>query len=302
MQLNRLIDIASGKDIMSKQELENKTQKKIHWYVYMQIKNMTEYKSKIMSTPLTDFEQILNYTQREKKGMVSKIYAILLSCLKSTDLPCQSKWHQDCNTEKTQEKWEEIWSSSIFTSKVISIRLQTFKIIHRWHLTPKRLSTISSSCSPLCWKSCNEVGSFSHCWWGCPLIATFWKEILEVIKQITSYDIPLSPSIIFLDQWNIPQIPKAIRNLIAILLVAAKSATASVWKLKKVPTKEMWLSKTWDRFILDKINDNILNAERFPARSNFYDKWFPFLEFIDMHDLHPKIRIAQTLTQFSDIW
>lgn len=52
-----------------------------------------------------------------------------------------------------------------------------------WYKTPIKLTHIHSMVSPK-WGKCGSLSSFIYCWWSCPIIETFWKEVLNQIQLI----------------------------------------------------------------------------------------------------------------------
>lgn len=82
--------------------------------------------------------------------------------------------------------------------------------------------------------------------------------MLGKIHEITGYDVPFRPEIIFLNFWPGLSIPKISKDLISVLLVAAKTAIALKWKANSVPKLALWFEKNWDVYVMEKVIDHLL--------------------------------------------
>ena len=68
-----------------------------------------------------------------------------------------------------------------------------FKILHRVHCTPYILNKIDPLKSSVCPKCKTEVGTYSHMFWSCPIIASFWNRIKLKLERIFSCTIESEP-------------------------------------------------------------------------------------------------------------
>lgn len=125
-----------------------------------------------------------------------------------------------------------------------------------------------------------HLSDYWHCWWECCQIQIFWKTVVYHISKITSHDIPVTPEVILLDLWPDSRIPVSSRNLISLLLLAAKCVVARKWKQTRSPTIKDWYTKIWDLMIADKLSEGILIREQKPLKVSFLEKWFPFLDYL----------------------
>lgn len=74
------------------------------------------------------------------------------------------------------------------------------------------------------------------------------------------------------------------RELILILLAAARLAIATNWKTQSAPTLATWLDKVWEQFLMRKITDSLKQAEACNYQSKFVAAWFPVLQYISELD------------------
>lgn len=82
--------------------------------------------------------------------------------------------------------------------------------------------------------------------------------IIHHINKITSTIIPFEPEVILLDYWGESDTPVSTRELIALLIFAAKCELATVWELPKIPSIKEWYMNVWDLMVADKLSECIL--------------------------------------------
>lgn len=90
--------------------------------------------------------------------------------------------------------------------------------------------------------------------------------------KITSHAVPLCPKLVLLDIWLDFSIPVSTRNLISLLLLAARCVLARKWKSSHIPSVKEWYAKIWDFVIANKLSDGILFFERSNTKANFLEK------------------------------
>lgn len=151
-------------------------------------------------------------------------------------------------------------------------------------MTPIKLHRINPSISNLCWRGCGKVGSFVHCWWECPKVQQFWKEVQSQIVLITGHPLTLWLNLFLLSYWSIP-LDTLTMELIDLGLAAARNIIALHWKSNKAPSISDWFLKLWDFFLQDKISVSILHSENQPVIWNFQEKWLPLLEAASTHHI-----------------
>lgn len=147
-----------------------------------------------------------------------------------------------------RQKWNSLWHSSLHISRNVNISLLTYKILFRYHLTPTKLHKISHSISDRCWKVCGLPGSFLHCFWSCPRLSMFWDHIIAHINTVVEIQLPRDPAITILNIWQGFTLNPLWKELVELLLCAARSLVAQHWKTVKIPTLSKWFLKIWDFF------------------------------------------------------
>lgn len=80
----------------------------------------------------------------------------------------------------------------------------------------------------------------AHIWWDCPIIKEFWKEILQLIKEITNKEIPEDPwTCLFHGTAESAKQYKT--SIVPILLNAAKSQIPKNWQIMERPKIRDWI-------------------------------------------------------------
>lgn len=166
----------------------------------------------------------------------------------------------------------------------MQIKFQFIKILTRWYVTPWQLNLFSST-SSRCWKGCGQVGTLFHCLWDCPLIFKFWLQVFFHVNKITGVTIPSDPKLVLLDLWNSPLRTHSERDIISVLLLAAKCLLASCWNKPRIPTIRQWYCKIWDLAAADKISDTIYCSDHSPCISMFTEVVFFFLVIVIKHSM-----------------
>lgn len=120
-------------------------------------------------------------------------------------------------------------------------------------------------------------GTYLHCFWSCPRLQGFWKQVLCEIEIITETRLPLKPELILLNMWGTLKIDVPHKELVELLLCAAHSLIATVWKSPRILTLSDWFMKVWDFFLQDKISMSILWSDNLLVPNNQKEKWLPLL-------------------------
>lgn len=124
-------------------------------------------------------------------------------------------------------------------SSAVDIKMieTNFKCLARWYVTPDKISTFQTDKSAECWKGCKVLGTLAHLWWECPIIKKFWKEVLQLIKEITNKNIPEDPwTCVF---HGTDGLTRAYKNsIVPILLNVAKSLIPKKWQ--EVESPKIW--------------------------------------------------------------
>lgn len=90
-------------------------------------------------------------------------------------------------------------------------------------------------------------------------------------------NLPRDPVVTLLNIWPCLKPNPFKRELIELMLCAARSLIAQHWKSLKIPDLRDWWLKVWDFFLQDKVSTDLLRADNYPVPKNLQEKWLPIL-------------------------
>lgn len=109
------------------------------------------------------------------KHDISIIYAALMDQCPLTQINTLSKWKTELNLTTTPSKWQKAFKYT-YAASHCSNHWETYqKTLHRWYLTPYRLSKIYTNSPPTCWRNCGSIGTIAHLLWFCKSLSSFWR-------------------------------------------------------------------------------------------------------------------------------
>lgn len=226
----------------------------------------------------TEFETLLKLNAQGLKGLISNLYQILLN---QDIMAFDNKirvWTKDCNYHFTREMWSKINRSYMVTTSLLTIKLQSIKLLNRWYLPPDH--HFDKSLSPLCWKGCGHKASYIHCWWDCTTINKFWSKVVDQINLMLGLKIVLNVESILLNYWESNVVPNCNKDTVAILLAVAKLERAANWKSNMPPSMMQWCNRLWQTFVMYKITDTLLRTNNSNYESKLESTWFSVLSFL----------------------
>lgn len=103
------------------------------------------------------------------------------------------RWEEDLQISFTTMQTERIISLAHKSSIASRFQEQGYKLLVRWYMFPALLNKLYLQASNICWQCKKEPGTLFHIFWACPLIISFWKEVGNWIKQLTSVDLGSDP-------------------------------------------------------------------------------------------------------------
>lgn len=162
-EMTRFCNVATTRGLLSKVALEEKHGILLSWFQYHQVSDLyrnyyLKYKT---DRDLTGFEQILYKPLPGVCGLIATIYKDLGRKMWDSPASFQKAWDKDCKPEDSESRWNKVWSSFLYKSKSQYIRLQRYKMLSRWYMTPVWLYHMKVKIDVLCWKGCGSRGDFS---------------------------------------------------------------------------------------------------------------------------------------------
>lgn len=188
----------------------------------------------------------------QTRGMVSKLYKFISDPRSS--LPVENVWERDLPFEGEEEIcWDTIWENLHDTSKNPDHQLIHFKFLHRMYLTPRKRHAMKIITSPNCdLCTLSTVGSFIHMYWDCPDVSAFWRQISITLSDMLGVDIPLSPSLLLLNDDSTLELSLQQRRILWAGLTAAKKMLALRWQPPHNLPWQQWANSFLDIVMLER--------------------------------------------------
>lgn len=190
--------------------------------------------------------------QKQTRGLVSKLYKFISD--PRTPLPAESVWSRDLTlVGEVEICWDTIWKNLYDTSKNPDHQLIHYKFIHRMYLTPRKLYAMKIITSPNCdLCTLNAVGSFMHMYWDCPNVSAFWKQISATLSDLLEVTVPLSPSLLLLNDDSSLGLSLQQRRILLAGLTAAKKMLALRWQPPHVLSWQRWANSLLDIVMMER--------------------------------------------------
>ena len=146
----------------------------------------------------------------------------------------------------------------------------------RIYVTPTQLNKFNPNNPDTCYK-CGREGSLYHCLWDCPLIQTFWSEVIDMILKLTGVKLILDPKLCILGIFPVKlNLNKAIKSMIIFCMLQAKYTIAKSWKSTTKPSISVWLAGLSDSLALEKLTFTLKGKHLI-----FDSMWRSFMVFLE---------------------
>lgn len=174
--------------------------------------------------------------------MISLIYNLLSEHLTRNLVPSQESWSRDLQIHLTTEDWNTIHEYAHKGSLNVAIQENCYKVITRWYRTLSRLHKFSSEIPDTCWLCVKERGTMLHVWWDCEKLQPFWKEIHEIITQVTTFKLDYTPAQYLLHHTSLSK--KVYHKSLAMHMVnAARLCIPRLWRSTNTPMIGEWFAR-----------------------------------------------------------
>uniref|UniRef100_A0A6I8Q4E7 Reverse transcriptase domain-containing protein n=1 Tax=Xenopus tropicalis TaxID=8364 RepID=A0A6I8Q4E7_XENTR len=211
---------------------------------YLQVLHYLKSKHNESNTPPSSYLEIICISYPYSRGVLSKLYQILLEAYSPPNLPYMKAWEGDLGYPLNEDTWIKVWDSTAHSSINTSLPEAGYKVLLRWYLVPARLHKINNAYSSQCFRGCGEEGTAYHIWWQCPRVQCFWTRVYELIFSATEINLRKSPEQALIGT-KIPNINKHSRTLITQIFIAAKLTIAKSWKSPLLPIQQLKHKINW---------------------------------------------------------
>ncbi|XP_041444380.1 uncharacterized protein LOC121402175 [Xenopus laevis] len=177
----------------------------------------------------------------DSQKLVSVLYKSLLEAKPSPFQLAFAKW-QLILPSITDDMWEEATDRMYYYLISTRDRLISFKILHLYYYSPKRLNRIFPNKSPLCPRCSCPSADFLHVLWVCPKVQNFWSRVVQCLSDYLDLPQVISPEACILGVVDdlVPQ--KYTRILYRTLLFYARKAIIQHWLQPVPPSFDHWVN------------------------------------------------------------
>lgn len=203
--------------------------------------------------PTTGTDHIL-LADTSTKGFVSYLYDHLLPTKES--IIDSSIWGKALETIKSSSSWARL-------------SLIEFKVLHRFHYSKAKLSTIYPGTVEDRYHRCSlSPRKLTHMFWTCPKMLRFWESFFKVISEITQIHIPPSPQVAIFGRLSDDNVTPNIQpSVIAFTSLIARRRIRLLWKSHLPSSSKSWLCDIMSFLEMEK---SILTGDHWSVILNSY--------------------------------
>ena len=132
----------------------------------------------------------------------------------------------------------------------LAIREIQIQTTMRYHLTPVRMGKINKAGNHKCQRGCGERGTLLQCCWEYELVQRLWKTVWRFLKEL-KIELPYDPAIALLGIYPKDTDTVKRRDPCTLMLIAAMSTIAKLWKEPPCPSKDEWIKKMWSMYTME---------------------------------------------------
>ncbi len=128
-------------------------------------------------------------------GIISKIYAIILSKDNYHNIKIIRAWEEELDLEFEDDYWSRVLDKIRITTSCARLSFIQFKTIHRAHLSKAKLSKIYPNVSDVCDKCKLSPCNLSHMFAFCSKLQNFWNSFFKILSDVLGVELIVCPLI-----------------------------------------------------------------------------------------------------------
>lgn len=241
------------------------------FHFYLQVRHFffSKFPTLTLDKPTT-FEYLCTQGPHQLH-LISSIHRILHEStpLTETTHHYMRRWSHLLSRPVTVQMWDRIWSSIFKSSKCVTQRETSIKILMFWYEIPDIIHKYNPSVSACCWCCKTDIGSLFHIFWHCSLIQPLaW---CDATNTEGGGCVPPARPLNCLLGLPFSGLTKRDNRLISYILLAAKRLIPLCWLSAAPPP--------WSRFlhlVVEIRRMEFLTASVHDSISHFDKVWEPW--------------------------
>lgn len=141
---------------------------------------------------------------------------------------------------------EDEWTDALVAGKLVSPRLADrlthLYILHRSYLTPAHIARCNPQWDPLCPRCKDHNSSFYHLIWSCPVIRSYWEQLVKFLHDDMGSPLTLCPKQCLLGILSEHEQNRPLHIFMQESLFVVRLLIARKWLWADTPTLQEWMA------------------------------------------------------------
>uniref|UniRef100_A0AAR2KLP1 Reverse transcriptase domain-containing protein n=1 Tax=Pygocentrus nattereri TaxID=42514 RepID=A0AAR2KLP1_PYGNA len=247
-----------------------------HLFRYFQVRNfVAKCLPSFPSLPLVQCWETMLSMVPHHRGVISKLYNLIMSISDYSDLKLKGKWEEELGIQMEEGIWEQAVDGIRSTTSCARLGLIQFKVLYRAHFSKSRLSKLYPEVKDVCDRCYGSPCDLSHMFFLCPALKGFWTGYFTIMTTVLGVQVqPCALIAIFGVSDRSLALGTMQSGIIAFTSLLARRCLLLLWKSTKPPSISCWLRDVMLFLKLEKI--------RYTQRGctdTFFQKWQPFISY-----------------------
>ncbi|CAH2315959.1 Hypothetical predicted protein [Pelobates cultripes] len=122
-------------------------------------------------------------------------------------------------------------------------------------MTAHRLHRIFPTVPAECWQCSTEEGTMPHLWWHCSGIQPLWEDVRDLLESLGIRVFPMTITTCLLLLFP-REVQGTHKQLIALILMAARNLIALNWKKHTCPSLQQLKDKVQQFYVYERMSTN----------------------------------------------